>query len=505
MTPVSRPGADNDYGLRVRTLADFLRITPGLTVEDAEALHLLVEDWHIIADLAFSDLVLWLEQEDGWVAAAHTRPGTAPMVFVEDIIGQQPTPTFGDLVEQAAHADGPVPPRVRERGQDLIRESATQIRRGGRVVAVLSVHDVGSSEQMHTRLEGNYVTLSDDLLTMVTDGTWPIAGASSGARTGTPRVGDGVIRLDVSGTVRYASPNAISAIRQLGHQGPVEGQVLLHLLTALTDHDSQLDEGMSLVAMGRAPWRADMTVGESALAVRAIPLVRDRSRAGAPIMLRNVSALRRRSSEMMTKNETVREIDHREKDNMQTVAALLRMQGRRLPEGPARGALAESERRIGVIAMIYEALSTGFAQALDFDEVARRGLQAIVDVATVQDGIESRLTGSFGMMRAEDATSVGLILSELVQNAAEHGVPNGGRIYVEAERTDHEAGGEILRVSVVDDGPGLPAGFRPSRAGLGTRIVTSMVQDLGGQIRWDDAEPTGTRVRFSARLRPLES
>ena len=43
-----------------------------------------------------------------------------------------------------------------------------------------------------------------------------------------------------------------------------------------------------------------------------------------------------------------------------------------------------------------------------------------------------------------------------------------------------------------------------SRAGLGTRIVTSMVHDLGGQIRWDDAEPRGTRVRFSARLRPVD-
>src|SRR5699024_12564978 len=139
-----------------------------------------------------------------------------------------------------------------------------------------------------------------------------------------------------------------------------------------------------------------------------------------------------------------------------------------------------------------------------FDDGARPGLQAIVEVASTQDGIESRLTGSFGMMRAEDATSVGLILSELVQNAAEHGVPNGGRIYVEAERTGHEAGGEILRVSVVDDGPGLPAGFRPSRAGLGTRIVTSMVHDLGGQGRWDDGAPAGTRGRCRPRRRPRQ-
>ena len=56
-------------------------------------------------------------------------------------------------------------------------------------------------------------------------------------------------------------------------------------------------------------------------------------------------------------------------------------------------------------------------------------------------------------------------------------------------------------MSITDDGAGLPAGFRPSRAGLGTRIVTSMVQDLRGTIRWEDNPQGGTTVRFSARLR----
>jgi two-component sensor histidine kinase len=56
---------------------------------------------------------------------------------------------------------------------------------------------------------------------------------------------------------------------------------------------------------------------------------------------------------------------------------------------------------------------------------------------------------------------------------------------------------------VLDDGQGLPAGFRPVLAGLGTRIVTSFVQDLRGRIRWENAEPTGTRVEFVAVLRPV--
>ncbi|WP_435199627.1 sensor histidine kinase [Janibacter sp. GS2] len=485
----------------MRTLADFLRITPDLVSADTEWLHLLVEDWHLLADLAFSDLVLWVAHEGGWVAAAHTRPMTGPMVFVEEVVGQEASVVFGDLVtDAAAHGQSE---HVRERGQDLIHERARPVRRAGRTLGILSIHDMLDSGRSHSRLEESYAAMGDELFAMVAEGNWPTPSSPSGARRGAPRVGDGVMRLDQSGAVEYASPNALSAIRQLGHQGPVEGEILVQVLSGLPGQAGHVDEGLALVAMGRAAWRADLTANGAALAVRAVPLMRQRERHGAIVVVRDVSELRRRGTELMTKDQTIREIHHRVKNNLQTVAALLRMQSRRVPDESAKVALDEAVRRVGVIALVYEGLSTGFAETLDFDDVAVRGLRAVVEVARTTGAIDSSFTGSFGMMRAEDATAVGLILSELVQNAVEHGVPDGGRVQVDAQRTDEEGVG-ILRVTVVDDGEGLPRGFRPSRAGLGTRIVTSMVQDLGGQIRWDDAEPRGTRVRFSARLQNLE-
>lgn len=485
----------------MRTLADFMRITPGLDAADTEWLHLLVEDWHLLADLAFSDLVLWVANEGGWVAAAHTRPMTGPMVFVEDVVGQEASVIFGDLVTRAAELGQSE--HVRERGQDLIHERARHVRRDGKTLGILSIHDQLDSGRPQTRLEENYAGMGDELFTMVADGTWPTPGSPSGARRGAPRVGDGVLRLDEAGSVDYASPNALSAIRQLGHQGPIEGASLIQIISALPELSGHVDEGLALVAMGRAAWRSEVAVNGAALAVRAVPLMHGRKRHGAIVLVRDVSELRRRGSELMTKDQTIREIHHRVKNNLQTVAALLRMQSRRMPDEAGREALSEAVRRVGVIALVYEALSTGFAETLDFDDVAVRGLRAIVEVARTKGAIDSRFTGSFGMMRAEDATAVGLILSELVQNAVEHGIPEGGSVYVEAERAS-DGDADILRVTVVDDGAGLPQGFRPSRAGLGTRIITSMVHDLGGQIRWDDAEPRGTRVRFSARLRGVD-
>lgn len=486
----------------MRTLADFLRITPGLEAGDAERLHLLIEDWQVLADLAFSDLVLWLAQDDGWVAGAHTRPMTGPMVFVEEAVGLGASAVFGDLVSVAAQEG--MSEHVRTRGQDLIHERARPVRRNGRTIGVLSIHDLLDSGRPDTRLQESYGAMGDDLFAMVPEGGWPTPGYSpSGVRQGAPRVGDGVIRLDAAGVVEYASPNALSAIRQLGHQGPLESEVLVRVVSGLAAQVGQVDESLAMVAMGRAAWRADVSTDGAALAMRAIPLMRGRQRHGAIVLVRNISELRRHGEELMTKDQTIREIHHRVKNNLQTVAALLRMQSRRMPEESARIALTEAERRVGVIAMIYEALSTGFAETVDFDNLAVRGLRAVIEVARTTGAIDSSFTGSFGMMQAEDATAIGLILSELIQNAVEHGIPDGGTVEVDAHRSD-EGESDILRVTVVDDGAGLPRGFRPSRAGLGTRIVTSMVQDLGGQIRWDDAEPRGTRVRFSARLRRVD-
>jgi two-component system, sensor histidine kinase PdtaS len=239
------------------------------------------------------------------------------------------------------------------------------------------------------------------------------------------------------------------------------------------------------------------------VSMRAIPLTEGGERTGALLLLRDVSELRRRERELMTKDATIREIHHRVKNNLQTVAALLRLQGRRLPEGEGRTALEEAVRRVGIIALVHETLSQGFDETVRFDDIASRGLAAVIEVAAGEQPITSAVTGEFGWLRAEDATALAMIISELVQNAVEHGLAeSGGRIEVAVDRSGGE-NDELLEVAISDDGRGLPEGFRPGSSGLGTQIVMSLVQDLRGKITWETAKPRGTRVRFLARLRPL--
>ena len=175
-----------------------------------------------------------------------------------------------------------------------------------------------------------------------------------------------------------------------------------------------------------------------------------------------------------------------------------------MEDASARNALDEAVRRVGIIALVHETLSHGFEEQVNFDEIALRGLRAIVEVATAHQHVDFALEGSFGIVAAEDATSLAMIISELVQNAVEHGVRDGsGRVSAVAVRTEQADGEDDLVVTITDDGPGLPTGFRPMLAGLGTRIVTSLVQDLRGRIRWENAPGGGTQVVFTAKLRPI--
>jgi two-component sensor histidine kinase len=488
------------------TLADMLRTTTDLEPAESEWLHLLVGDWQLIADLSFADLVLWVRGGmDGWVAVAHVRPNTGPMVFYDDIVGRSSTRQRAATLDLAARERRIIAspaPSVRE--DMAIREDAVPVVRGDRVVGVVSRHTNLTGGRTPSRLELTYRELADSILRMVSTGAFPSPSAPTGTRRGAPRVGDGVIHLDADGVITYASPNAVSAIHRMGHRGNVIGEILAKIVADLAAGSGQhVDESLAVVVMGRASWRTEVETASATVTMRAIPITIGGVRTGAMLLVRDVSELRRREQELLTKDATIREIHHRVKNNLQTVAALLRLQARRVPEEDARNALEEAVRRVATIALVHETLSAGFDETVNFDEIALRGLRAVVEVARQEYRVESRFDGSFGRVRAEDATALAMIISELVQNAVEHGLSDrDGTLTVTVDRQPGEAG-DHLTVTVVDDGRGLPAGFRPGLAGLGTRIVTSFVQDLRGRIRWENVQPSGTKVEFDATLRPV--
>jgi two-component sensor histidine kinase len=199
---------------------------------------------------------------------------------------------------------------------------------------------------------------------------------------------------------------------------------------------------------------------------------------------------------------TIREIHHRVKNNLQTISSLLRLQGRRPDSPEAKAALDESVRRIRSIALVHETLSRETGDDVPFDDIVRPLVRMVEDsLATPDRIVRVRVTGDAGSLPAEVATPLAVVLTELVQNAVDHGYPEGTEAGEVVVALDHDDGGLSLRV--IDAGVGLPPGFRLEQAtGLGLSIVRSLVvSQIGGTIDVRGGEGgTGTVVEVRVGL-----
>ncbi len=462
-------------------MARLVREHGDLSTEQFDRLRDLVADWSVIADLAFGDLVLWIPTWNGggYVAVAHQRPDTARTCFSDDVVG-----TF------VARGRRPVMDRAMASARQQaatsragrVRQQMYPLTQDGSVFALVGRYtnsDAGDSG----RLGETYRQAADDLCAMITTGDFPLPERD---RDTAWRVGGGLIRLDAAGVVTFASPNAMSAFRRLGAAVDLHGTVLARLTPRLHDRADGTDPDVARVSGGVVAGRVELEHSEATLQLESIPLTAKGQHRGALILVRDVTELRHRERALMTKEASLREVHHRIKNNLQMVAALLRMQARRVTSDEARGALVDAGTRVGAIAVVHEVLAASPEGAVDFDDVIDRVLAMARELAP---DARLRRDGSIGLWPTETATPMAMCLAELVANAVEHS-GDGARVSVTARRV-----GETARVLVEDNGPGLPADFSPSDSGrLGLQIVRTLVTENGGTVAWRNRPAGGVGV-----------
>lgn len=444
----------------------------------------LVADWQIVADLSFADLVLWV-QEPGhresqarrWRATAQVRPTTGPTSLLRDVTGSI---RDTDPLTDAASPD--------------LWAEAVPVRHRGETVGVL-VRQRGASVVRQTgELELAYLDAADALFHMVGTGEYPVPHPAAAGVGSTLRVGDGFIRVGVDGVVQFASPNALSAYRRLGHRADLAGADLAGVTAQLVG-DRPTEMGVRGILASRGYAEAEFANSTATVDALVISLRRRGVDAGAIVLLRDVTELRLRERELLSKEATIREIHHRVKNNLQTVAALLRLQGRRAAAPEARAALDEAERRVGSIALVHETLSRSFDETVDFDDIADRLLRGVLDVSAA--GVTAERIGTFGALPAHVATPLAMVMTELVQNALQHAfVGPSGRLTLAVNRIR-----DRLRLRISDDGVGLPQGFSVDDS-LGLSIVSTLIEsELGGTLEFRSRPGHGTTVTIELRLR----
>ena len=508
------------------TMSELLAEHTRLSGDAVEHLQRVVAEWQLLADMSFADFLLWvplsmseeltppgggssvdLQREAAaaaeWLCVAQARPTTAPTAHPEDVVGARVTTQENPQLRRA------VTERRICREEDPrwhlevpVRRETIPVRRGNAVLAVLSRDTNLAMPRVPSPLEIAYLGSASDLCQMIADGAFPPPASAAGADS-SPRAGDGLIRLDAHGHVAYASPNALSAYHRMGHASDLVGLSLADATRGLVRDPFDAAEVAGRIESaldGRHSLRMEVRARGAVVLVRALPLRPRGTAAGALVLVRDITDVRRRDLALLSKDATIREIHHRVKNNLQTVAALLRLQARRTAIPEARQALAESVRRVNSIALVHESLSGSVSELVDLDELVDTVLPAIGDGATAESRAKVRREGNFGTLPAALATPLVLVLTELVHNALAHAFEPGtpGEVCV---RVDRSAG--RLDVVVADDGTGMPPGFEAEHSeGLGLQIVRTLLEsELESSLLVRPRPEGGTEAVISLPLR----
>jgi two-component sensor histidine kinase len=468
------------------TLVELANKNTELLDEDIDHLTALVSEWGMLADFSFADLLLYVPVPSptgiNWLTASQVRAATGQTLYQSDLVGE-----YADDVDRPFIAAAAQSAQI-QKGEitlpyltDPVAMTAIPVVREGRVIAVLTREVSTVSGRRPGQLERTYLSIFDDFANMVSTGLFPFSGRVADSSVA-PRVGDGVIVLDASARVRYASPNAVSALHRIGIRANAVGQSLAELGFA---HDA-----------ARASYERREPVVEEldqehdvTLLVRSIPILKRGARAvnvvGGVVLMRDVSELRRRDRLILTKDATIREIHHRVKNNLQTISSLLRLQGRRVASEEAKAAIADSVRRIRTIALVHETLSREPGEDVAFVEIVRPLIQLAQESLQSSDRpVRFEVRGDAGRLPATIATPLSVVILELLQNVVDHAFAEGRRdgvVRVFMQRDDND---DALHLRVIDNGVGVQSDFEISRAtGLGLSIVRTLVTtELGGSI-----------------------
>jgi len=471
------------------SIEDYVQGRSSLTAEQVHRLRELVADWQLLSDLSFADLVLWVPlRKDikswptGYVAVAHIRPTTAATLFPHDVIGEEISHGSRPHIDQALSGAEIIRDTQPEpMGEFMVKEETIPVIVDNQVIGVISRHRNSELMRQPSRLELNYREIAHNLYRMITEGTFPYPDAGS-LFDPAPRVGDGLIRLDVNGVVSYASPNARSAFSRLGWMSELESHVLGEVAQSLARvRPDAHEETIALGLTGKALKRVEIENIGGTIDFTVLPLLQSGDRIGAIVMLNNVTELRRRERELVTKDATIREIHHRVKNNLQTVSALLRLQARRIEDPGASAALNEAVRRIASIALVHETLSSSRDSSVAFDEVLDSLVSHALELSPRMNELKIERTGKLGSLEPRIATPLALVITELIHNALEHGLAEEGL----ALGIHVSSNGSELSVTISDDGVGFPEGFDISTSpNLGLQIVRTLTEnELRGNLQ----------------------
>ena len=189
----------------------------------------------------------------------------------------------------------------------------------------------------------------------------------------------------------------------------------------------------------------------------------------------------------------LQDTNHRVGNSLATVSSLLGLQLMRSKSGEVREALEAARGRVHAIASSHRRLRLGGDhETTDAQEFLTAVLDDLKGTTTDAGAIE--LVGEVEpiVINARDATTIGIVVGELVTNAYKHAFPDGRRGHIVVKLFRDGAG--VPTLAVADDGQGLAEGMEPGDGGLGSVIIKQLAQQFGGVPDYERGATGGLTV-----------
>ena len=365
-----------------------------------------------------------------------------------------------------------------------VRQSVTPIKNsaGDVIGALIAEKDVTES----VRAEKKLSVLTQTTGQLIERGALLVSGDSNLPY----HVTDGILIFSRSGICTYANPVAETIYRNLGYIEPLEGLSFSNM----TFHGVQFED----ILARKQVVLTDMEIGNYIFHIK-YTYVKNKNEnfTGVVMLINDVTEVKNKEKELVLKTVAISEIHHRVKNNLQTIASLLKLQWRRVDDPLAKTAFNESISQVLSIAATHEILAEECKDDVDIMTMLEKiKSNTIKHGLLAKKGITINLKGDTFLCDSDMATSIALVVNEITQNCLKYAFVGRDSGTIDIEICN---GAMYSNISIIDNGIGFKLDSEATNK-LGLQIVKRIVTEkLKGNFSTESSN-AGTKVLFDFPL-----
>jgi len=468
-------------------LEQLCREYTSLTDKDIEVLKSIREHLPLMANLMKADVFIDCATRESGVAivVAEAKPSMHKSMYKESVVG-----------EYAFRHNEPAALRTLELGMptrdlraitqedQIVKQNVVPIKNDeGKIIACLIVEtDVYDKEKENARMQILSETteqLTESLMDAMNDRVHIHS-----------YLNDGIVIFDKRGYSQSLNSVAAQLYRKLGYLDELIGIPYDNLVL----DGSRFEE---IVGTNNTK-QSEVTIGNITLKVKyASMMLNNSDLAGIIMVIKDITDEKAIEKELITKSVAIREIHHRVKNNLQTIASLLKLQSRRIESEEAKSAFEESINRVISIAVTHEILAQKGVDDVDIKTILERVILNAINITNDYKSIELKITGDTFDISSDLATSIALVVNELVQNSVQYAFVGRDKGVVEIKI---QKGIQYSSILITDDGIGYNI-ENARRGSLGMKIVKSIIIDKLKGCYTIESDEYGTRVNFDFKMK----